>query len=203
MKRLAILVISLLFICDIVSDAQNFAAKSNVVYWASTTPNAGVECSIAPRFTFELEGAYNPWTLNRENNMKVKHWLVSPEFRYWFCEAFQGHFIGINGNFTQFNMGSVSVPLQRVFINLAPENAPVTDLSVSRAEGWAVGAGITYGYAFPIARRWNIEFTAGFGWWYTTYSQYESRKCGLFQQTVSKHVLGPTSLGISFLYMIK
>ena len=203
MKRLAILVISLLFVCDIVSDAQNFAVKSNVVYWASTTPNAGVECSIAPRFTFELEGAYNPWTLNKENNMKVKHWLVSPEFRYWFCEAFHGHFIGINGNFTQFNMGSVSVPLQKVFINLAPENASATDLSVSRAEGWAVGAGITYGYAFPIARRWNIEFTVGFGWWYTTYSQYESRKCGLFQQPVSKHVLGPTSVGVSFLYMIK
>ena len=203
MKRLAILVISLLFVCDIVSDAQNFAAKSNVVYWASTTPNAGVECSIAPRFTFELEGAYNPWTLNRENNMKVKHWLVSPEFRYWFCEAFQGHFIGINGNFTQFNMGSVSVPLQKVFINLAPENAPVTDLSVSRAEGWAVGAGITYGYAFPIARRWNMELTVGYGWWYTNYDQYESRKCGLFQQEVSRHALGPATAGISFIYMIK
>ena len=203
MKRLAILVIYLLFVCDIASNAQSLAVKYNAVYWASTTPNAGLECSIAPRWTFEFEGAYNPWTLNKDNNMKVKHWLVSPEFRYWFCEAFQGHFVGLNGNYAQFNTGGVPVPLQRAFLTISPKDAPVSDITSSRTEGWAVGAGITYGYAFPIARRWNIEFTAGFGWWYTTYSQYESRKCGLFQQPVSKHILGPTSLGISFLYMIK
>ena len=70
MKRLAILVIYLLFVCDIASNAQSLAVKSNAVYWASTTPNAGLECSIAPRWTFEFEGAYNPWTLNKDNNMK-------------------------------------------------------------------------------------------------------------------------------------
>ena len=203
MKRyLTITVILLLAFAGSVS-AQKAAVKTNALYWATTTPNVGMEFAMGERWTFELAGGYNPFTINKDQNIKAKHFLVTPEFRYWFCEAFQGHFIGINGNFTQFNMGSVSVPLQKVFINLAPENAPVTDLSVSRAEGWAVGAGITYGYAFPIARRWNIEFTAGFGWWYTTYSQYESRKCGLFQQPFSKHILGPTSLGISFLYMIK
>ena len=181
--------------------AQDWAIKTNIVYDATATVNLGVEVGLAPKWTLDVSGNFNAWSKNEAT--KWKHWFAQPEFRYWFCEAFQGHFIGINGNFTQFNMGSVSVPLQRVFINLAPENAPVTDLSVSRAEGWAVGAGITYGYAFPIARRWNIEFTAGFGWWYTTYSQYESRKCGLFQETVQIHALGPTSLGISFIYMIK
>ena len=99
MKRLVILAISIFFIFDIASNAQSLAVKSNALYWTTTTPNAGLECSVAPRWTFEFEGAYNPWTLNKEKNMKVKHWLVSPEFRYWFCEAFQGHFIGINGNF--------------------------------------------------------------------------------------------------------
>lgn len=203
MKRLVILAISIFFICDIASNAQSFAVKSNALYWATTTPNVGVECAMAPRWTFEFEGGYNPWTLNKENNMKAKHWLVSPEFRYWFCEAFQGHFIGINGNFTQFNVGGVPVPFQKAFVTLSPADAPVTDLKNSRVEGWAVGAGLTYGYAFPIARRWNLELTCGLGWWYTAYNQYESRKCGLFQQPASKHVLGPTSLGVSFLYMIK
>ena len=37
---------------------------------------------------------------------------------------------------------------------------------------------------------------------YTEYDQFENRKCGLFQQSVQKHALGPTSLGVSFIYMI-
>jgi opacity protein-like surface antigen len=183
--------------------AQKVGVKSNALYWATATSNLGFEFAMGERWTFELEGGYNPWTLNAEKNMKVKHWLVSPEFRYWFCEAFQGHFVGINGNFTQFNTGGLPLPIQKAFITISPKDAPVSDVTASRMEGWAVGAGITYGYAFPIARRWNLEFTAGFGWWYTSCSQYESRKCGLFQYPVSKHLLGPTSLGVSFLYMIK
>lgn len=201
MKRYFLLTISLLLLCGISSHAQRFAVKTNALYWASATPNLGVEVAMGERWTFEVEGGYNPWTFNNEKNMKARHWLVSPEFRYWFCNSFQGHFIGINGNCTQFNIGAVPVPVQKAFISL--NDSTELDLEKSRVEGWAVGAGLTYGYAFPIARRWNVEFTAGFGYWYSVYNQYESRKCGLFQETVQKHALGMTSLGISFIYMIK
>lgn len=171
------------------ASAQKVGVKTNALYWTTTTPNLGVEVALGERWTFELEGGYNPWTLDTEKNMKLKHWLVSPEFRYWFCNSFQGHFIGINGNYTQFNIGSLPID--------------ILDLRNTRKEGWAVGVGITYGYAFPIARRWNLEFTGGFGYWYTAYDQFESRKCGLFQQTVEKHAFAPATLGISFIYMIK
>ena len=201
MKRYFLLTISLLLLCGISSNAQRFAVKTNALYWASATPNLGVEVAMGERWTFEVEGGYNPWTFNNEKNMKARHWLVSPEFRYWFCNSFQGHFIGINGNCTQFNIGAVPVPVQKAFISL--NDSTELDLEKSRVEGWAVGAGLTYGYAFPIARRWNMEFTAGFGYWYSVYNQYESRKCGLFQEIVQKHALGMTSLGISFIYMIK
>ena len=201
MKRFLLLSVSLLFLCGISSNAQRIAVKTNALYWATATPNVGVEAAIGERWTVEIEGGYNPWTFDKEKNMKAKHWLVSPEFRYWFCNSFQGHFIGINGNYTQFNVGALPVPVHEAFISL--NQTQEQDLEKSRVEGWAVGAGLTYGYAFPIARRWNIEFTAGFGYWYSVYNQYESRKCGLFQETVKKHALGPTSLGISFIYMIR
>ena len=124
-------------------------------------------------------------------------------YHYWFCNSFQGHFLGINGNYAQYNIGSLPFSVPPVFFNLSSDAPGAPDLRSSRIEGWAVGAGLTYGYAFPIARRWNMELTAGFGWWYTNYNQYESRTCGLFQQEASKHVLGPTALGVSFIYMIK
>ena len=203
MKRFLIITV-FAFLASIGSmSAQKVGVKSNALYWATTTPNIGFEFALGERWTFELEGGYNPWTLDVEKNMKIKHWLVSPEFRYWFCNSFQGHFIGINGNYTQFNVGSLPFSMPPVFFDLTKDSQGAPDLTSSRIEGWAVGAGLTYGYAFPIARRWNIEFTAGFGWWYSEYDQFESRKCGLFQQRVQKHALGLTSLGVSFIYMIK
>ena len=200
MKRFLIIAVFALVASMGSASAQKVAIKTNALYWATATPNVGMEFAMADRWTFELEGGYNPWTLNSENNMKVKHWLVSPEVRYWFCESFLGHFIGINANYSQFN--GAGHPLLPVFFNLSSD-VPETDLRTSRIEGWAAGAGLTYGYAFPIARRWNLELTGGFGIWYSEYDQYESRKCGLFQQAVQKYALGPTALGISFIYMIK
>ena len=203
MRRKIIFILFVFFSFCVASNAQTFAVKTNGLYLATATPNMGLEAAMGERWTIEIEGGYNPWTFDVEKNMKIKHWLVSPEFRYWFCNSFQGHFIGINGNYTQFNIGSLPFSMPPLFIDLCKDAPGMPDLKESRIQGWAAGAGITYGYAFPIARRWNLEFTAGFGWWYTVYDQYESRKCGLFQQTVQKHALGPTSLGISFIYMIK
>lgn len=200
MKRF-LAVVALLFLVLGTADAQKVAVKTNSLYWLTTTPNAGFEFALGDRWTFEIAGGYNPWTLNKEDNIKAKHFLVTPEFRYWFCESFQGHFIGINANYTQFNAGGIHVP--EVFYKVESLGYFLDMLQYSRSQGWAVGAGLTYGYAFPIARRWNMEFNLGLGWWYTQYDRFESRTCGLFQKRIEKHAFGLTDLGISFIYMIK
>ena len=181
--------------------AQKVAVKTNSLYWLTATPNVGFEFAMAPRWTFEIAGGYNPWTLDKDANVKAKHFLVTPEVRYWFCESFQGHFLGINANYTQFNVSGILIP--EVFYKEESNGYFLDNLQHARSQGWAVGAGITYGYAWPIARRWNMEFTLGLGWWYTEYDMFESRKCGLFQENVAKHAFGPTDIGLSFIYMIK
>lgn len=187
MKRFLIITVIAFIASAGSASAQKFGVKTNALYLSTSTPNIGMELAVAPRWTVELEGGYNPWTLDVAKNMKIKHWLVSPEVRYWFCNSFQGTFMGLNANYTQFNIGAL----------------PVNGLEEARIEGWAAGSGLTFGYAFPIARLWNLELTCGLGLWYTAYDQYESRKCGLFQQTVEKFAFAPTTLGISFVYMIK
>lgn len=201
MKRYLIIAVLFFLASAGTASAQKLAVKTNALYWGTATPNLGLEYAMADRWTLELEGGYNPWTFDSEKNMKIKHWLVSPEVRYWFCESFLGHFVGINGNYTLFNISGIPTP--GVFIDISSNTDSKTDLKNSRVQGWAVGAGVTYGYAFPIARRWNMELTLGYGIWYTEYGQYESRKCGLFQQDVQKWALGPTALGVSFMFMIK
>lgn len=190
----------LLFCCSAISQAQSFTVKSNALYWATATPNLGLEVALAPRWTLELEGGYNPWTFDTEKNIKAKHFLVSPEVRYWFCESFHGHFIGLNANYTMFNAGGIYVPA--LFYPAQSESFMLSDVKNSRSEGWAAAAGLTYGYSWPIARRWNIEANIGLGVWYTQYDRYETRQCGLFQDTVSKITFGLTSLGVSFVYII-
>jgi hypothetical protein len=201
MKRYLTIAVFFLTVFAAESSAQKFAVKTNSLYWMTATPNLGMEVAMAPRWTFELAGGYNPWTFNKEENVKARHFLVTPEFRYWFCEAFQGHFIGVNGNYTQFNVSGIWIP--DVFYKHSDGGYLLDDLQHARSQGWAVGAGLTYGYAWTISRRWNMEFTLGLGWWYTEYDRFESRPCGLFQDRVARHAFGPTDLGLSFIYMIK
>ena len=201
MKRYLTLVVILCFAFAGTASAQKVAVKTNALYWATATPTVGFEFALGDRWTAEVAGGYNPWTFDKENNVKAKHFLVTPEIRYWFCNSFQGHFIGINGNYTQFNVSGVNVP--GLFFPEEMNGIYISELQTSRCQGWAAGAGITYGYAFPIARRWNLEFAVGGGWWYTQYDKFESRTCGLFQETVKKNVFGLTELGVSFIYMIK
>ncbi len=47
--------------------------------------NAGLEAGLGKRTSLELTGDYNPWTLDRDENRKLKFWSVMPEFRY--CSA--------------------------------------------------------------------------------------------------------------------
>ncbi len=201
MKRILFILMTFVLTSVAAANAQKVAVKTNVLGWATATPNLGFEFAMADRWTFDFAGGYNPWTFDKQQNIKAKHWVVTPEFRYWFCESLQGHFIGINGNYTQFNISGL--PLPNAFIELKSNVPAPANFRDVRMNGWAVGAGLTYGYAFPIARRWNMELTAGFGWWYTEYDQFESRKCGMFQQKVNRHALGLSALGISFVYLIK
>ena len=201
MKRYLIIAVLILFAGAGTTHAQKIGVKTNALYWATATPNAGVEFAFADRWTVELSGGWNPWTFNSKKNIKAKHYLVSPEVRYWFCEAFNGHFVGIGGNFTQFNIGGIPVP--GLFAPAETEGIVLAKLKNSRSEGWAAGAGLLYGYAFPISRRWNIEFKAGAGFWYSEYDSYETRPCGLFRGSNVSKSFGLTDLGVSFIYLIK
>lgn len=201
MKRILTLALISLFAFAFEASAQKVAVKTNSLYWMTATPNVGFEFALADRWTLEVAGGYNPWTFDKDDNIKAKHFLVTPEIRYWFCESFQGHYLGINGNYTMFNVSGIYIP--EVFVPVNSQGYFIDDLQHARSQGWAAGAGLTYGYATPISRRWNIEFNIGLGFWYTEYDKFESRPCGLFQNNISNWAFGPTDLGISFIYMIK
>lgn len=125
--------------------AQDVALKTNGLYWATTTPNVSVEVALSPKYTLELAGAYNPWTF--KDDKKMRFWLVQPEVKYWFCEKFEGHFVGMHLHGAQFFGG----------------------FNKKRYDGYLAGGGITYGYDWILSPHWNLEAAIGIGYarlWY-------------------------------------
>ena len=88
--------------------AQNVALKTNLLYWSTVTPNLGLEASIARKHTVQLFYGLNPW--EPSGGKSLKHWVVQPEYRYWFCEAFNGWFLGVHLMGGEFNVGEVDLP---------------------------------------------------------------------------------------------
>lgn len=191
MNRKLIIAILLFTGFSIPVKAQKAAIKTNLLYDATTTINLGVEVGLAPHWSLDISGNYNPWILNEETNRKIKHYLIQPEARYWICEKFNGHFLGLHTGFAEFNISGTKIPF-------------VKDSKKNRYEGWATGVGFSYGYSMILGGRWNLELTAGAGFVYTRYDKFDCVKCGeKFKENVSKAFFSPTKLGASLIYMIK
>lgn len=170
--------------------SQQIAIKTNLLYDATLTMNLGLEIAISPRVTVDISGSYNPWEL--QNEIKTKLWMIQPEFRFWFCKKFSGHFLGVHGLFSTYNMsGMLPMYLKPDFIKN------------SRYQGDLYGGGFSYGYQWTLSNRFSIEATLGVGYVYSKYSEFEQRKCGRLLGDGVKHFVGPTKLGLTLIYFIK
>lgn len=170
--------------------AQKVAVKTNLLYDATATVNAGLEIALAPKWTLDISGNYNAWDFSGDR--KWKHFLVQPEARYWLCEKFNGHFFGLHLHGGEFNVGNVHTPF-----NL------FGDCSSERHEGWYYGAGVSYGYQWVLGKRWNCELSAGIGYVGADYGRYESPRCGAYRGPDHHDYFGPTKASITFIYIIR
>ena len=87
-------------------DAQDVGIKTNLAHWASASPNLGLEIGLGKQTTLDISAGFNPFKFSKDKQWK--HWLVQPEFRYWTCERFNGHFLGVHLIGGGFNVGNVS-----------------------------------------------------------------------------------------------
>ena len=175
------------------------AVKSNLLYNSTTSMNLGVEIGLAPKWTLDISGNYNPWTFS--DNRKMKHWLIQPEVRYWLCQRFSGHFFGLHAHYAQFNVGGMlpwGFNSGKMFG--AIENK---DILNHRYEGWLLGAGIGYGYHWILGNRWGLEAEIGVGYARIEYDKYRCAKCGEKLKSGHKNYFGPTKAAVTLIFMIK
>lgn len=171
--------------------SQDIAVKTNLLPDLALSPNLGIEIGLAPRWSLDATGEFNLWTVN---DRKWKHWLVQPEVRYWFCDRFVKSFVGVHAIGAQYNVGNIPNDL-RIF------GKDFSQLSDYRFQGWAVGAGVAYGYAIPLGVHWNLELEIGAGYVYTKYDKYECKDCGKKVDSGDVHYVGPTKAAVNLVYL--
>ena len=176
--------------------AQHVGLKTNLIDDALLNVNLGIEVGLAPKWTLDVPVSINTWTLN--DGSRWKHTSVQPGVRYWFCDRFIGHFFGIHTHGGFYNIGGVDWKINPNWIS----SEVFDQLKDTRFQGWFVGGGISYGYAWILGRHWNIEAELGVGYAYTRYDQYRCTGCGKKIQTDKPHhYVGPTKAAINLVYL--
>ncbi len=176
------------------------AVKTNLLYDATTTPNLGLEVGVGPRSTINLVYGLNAWSFDSDSHSvrKAKHWLLMPEYRWWTCSRFNGHFIGVHAMGGQYNAANVNLPIPGFFFGGDNLTREVRD---SRYHGYYVGGGFTYGYQWILGRHWNLEAEVGVGYVYTHFDKFACGECGGKLRTGDSNYAGITKLGLSFIYL--
>lgn len=190
MKRLLFVLLSCI---GLSVSAQNWAVKTNLLYDMTATMNLGAEVRMSPQWTLDVSANWNPWTFS--DNKKWKQLVVQPEARYWFCEAFNGHFVGAHLLGGIYNMGNWDTG----FTFLGTDFGKLKDY---RFEGWMLGVGVAYGYQWMLSKHWSVEAEIGIGYVYSQYDKYDCATCGeTYEQDKPHNYFGPTKAALSLIYV--
>lgn len=181
---------------------QKFAVKSNLLYDVTTTINLGVEFAFSHKVTMDVSGNYNPWKFG---DARWKHWLVQPELRYWFCDKFNGHFIGLHGHYAEYNVGGFDfVPTLGAITGkgFVGGTSVKDSLKDNRYQGYLWGAGLSWGYQWILGDRWNLEATIGGGYARMKDKKYPIADCGDMIRKKSYDYWGLTKVGVAIIFFI-
>jgi len=182
LKRFLLLSISLSSLC---LHAQHVALKSNLVYDALSIPSLGAEVRLDSTLTLSVSSTYCP--ISYGNDRSWKNWSVQYEVRHWFRKSFNGPYAGVFGINGGFNFNRI----------------PVFSLNHHRAEGNFNGAGLTFGYHRILSPHWGIDTSLSAGYLHLRYRHYREGRYGYLEYTKGRDYVGPVSLSVSLVYIIR
>lgn len=186
-----ILLLTLLFSVSLSGYTQTVVLKNNLLYDATLTPNIGIEVKLANQWSAGINLGYQPWPFKDTSERKMRHFLIAPEIRYWFCDVFSGWFVGGNAFWSHYNISKVKFPF-----GMYPS---VKD---RRKQGDAVAAGLFAGYSWILSPHWSIEAEGGIDVGVTKYKEYECAHCGQ-EYGQEKKAFAVPKVGINIIYNIK
>lgn len=163
------------------------ALKTNLLFDAVLVPNISLEWGFADHWSVSAEYMHAWWKSDRSH----RYWRTyggNVELRYWFGRKAQekrltGHHVGAYfGLLTyDFEWGGKGYLARNASTNI----------------------GLSYGYALPIARRLNLDFEIGIGYFSGKYDEYEPRGDYYFwEATKNRKWFGPTRLEATLVWLL-
>ncbi len=183
------------------------ALRTNLAYDATLTPNLGAEMRLDSAWTMGINVGLNAWDINKAENKKWRHLLVSPNVRrYWGrrtehaapdslwgippTESRSLRYLEMNAIYSHFNVGNTRIPFGLY-------NA----IKDRRLQGDLVALGAKYGWSWIMARHWRIEAEAGIAVGYAWFKEYDCETCGTYYGRGDRIFLLP-QLGVNVVYII-
>lgn len=169
--------------------------RTNMLYDLLAVPNIGVQFYLGKGWSVTADWMYGWWKANRS------HWYWRAygggiALRKWFGKAavnkpLTGHHIGVYGHIFTYDIETGG----RGYMGGKPGGTLWNKMNYA--------AGVEYGYSLPVARRLNIDFTIGVGYWGGTYHEYKPEDgCYVWQYTRKRHWFGPTKAEVSLVWLI-
>ena len=174
------------------SSSLYLGLKTNMLYDAALLPNIGAELYVGANLSVTANWMYGWWNCDSRHH----YWRAyggDVGVRYWLSHGkpLTGHHIDVYGQMLtyDFEWGG------KGYMGGVPGG------SLWDKAHW--GAGIEYGFALPIARRLNIDFTIGLGYLGGEYREYiPIDNCYVWQATKYRHWWGPTKVEISLVWLL-
>jgi hypothetical protein len=164
-----------------------------MLYDAAFLPNLTAEWYMGKQWSLAAEGNWSWWLFDRpiQNGWYHRIQVAGLELRKWVKSPYplQGHAVGVYSMIGNYDT--------RFFTKDENSAGYLSYLS------WS--AGLSYGYSFPIARRFNIELGVAAGFFGGKYYRYDycipdeqwERKAAY-----NRKYIGPTRVGVSLVWLL-
>ena len=70
-----------------------------------------------------------------------------------------------------------------------------------RYDGYGAGVGLSYGWAYPLASRWNIEWEIGAAGFWRTYNKYVAKNSGYHFGKFHEWKIIPHKIALNVMYL--
>lgn len=153
------------------------ALRTNLLRWATLTPDLGVEWRINRHVGILVNGSWTSWSWD-DKNRRYALWKVSPEVRYYIGKEKRGY-LGAMYHIGNFNY----------------------KLGGTGKQGDYQGGGIIGGYLLELNRALSLDFHAGIGYTRAEYDKYRvTEGVRVRQGNETKNYWGINQLGVTLVW---
>jgi hypothetical protein len=167
--------------------------RTNLLYDAAVIPNVGLEFALGEHWSVGSNLAWVWWTCH-ENNRYWRVFGVDLNVRRWFGgdKPLTGHHVGVYAEALTYD---VMLSSKRGYLGGRTHGGLLEHPSRN--------VGVEYGFALPIGRHLNLDFTLGLGYFRSDYYKYKSVDVHyVWQETKRLHWVGPTKAEVSLVWLL-